>query len=308
MADGAEAFDPSKKKKKKASKKGADVADEPVVDEVAEVAEGVEKLEVEENGTAVDLDFTGKKKKKKKGVKVSFDDDPDKEEDAKPKDDEEDDAKVAEEEEENDDEEGADGDAIEGAEEGATATEDIAFVDEAQALSEADRKIRQLPADPTADYPYMFLLARMTDYIRANNPELGGERKRFSLKPPQVVREGTKKVVWINFPDICQQMHREPNHVLAFVMSELGTSGSLDANQRLAIKGRFNPKQIENVLRRYIAEFVQCQMCRSFDTTLTRDPVSRLFFLRCEACGSQRSVTAIKQGFLAQIGKRKKQG
>lgn len=49
-------------------------------------------------------------------------------------------------------------------------------------------------------------------------------------------------------------MRRTPEHVIQFLFSELGTSGSVDGSQRLVIKGRFQQKQIENVLRRYIGE------------------------------------------------------
>lgn len=47
-------------------------------------------------------------------------------------------------------------------------------------------------------------------------------------------------------------MHRQPDHVIQFLFSELGTTGSVDGAGRLVIKGRFQQKQIENVLRRYI--------------------------------------------------------
>ena len=33
-------------------------------------------------------------------------------------------------------------------------------------------------------------------------------------------------------------------------------SGSIDGNNQLVIKGRFQQKQIENVLRRYISKFI----------------------------------------------------
>lgn len=54
-------------------------------------------------------------------------------------------------------------------------------------------------------------------------------------------------------------------------------------------------EQIENVLRRYIVEYVTCKTCKSPDTTLTKD--NRLFFMTCSSCGSTRSVQAIKTGF-----------
>ncbi|KAK6049738.1 hypothetical protein COOONC_12756 [Cooperia oncophora] len=45
-----------------------------------------------------------------------------------------------------------------------------------------------------------------------------------------------------------------------------------------------------------------CHTCRSSDTELTKD--TRLFFLQCHTCGSRCSVTAIKSGFTAMVGKR----
>jgi putative translation initiation factor aIF-2 beta subunit len=94
------------------------------------------------------------------------------------------------------------------------------------------------------------------------------------------------------------RMHRNPEHVIQFLFAELGTSGSVDGAQRLIIKGRFQQKQIENVLRHYIVDYVTCKTCKSPDTILHKD--NRLYFVQCEACGSSRSVTAIKTGFKAQ--------
>jgi translation initiation factor 2 beta subunit (eIF-2beta)/eIF-5 len=45
-------------------------------------------------------------------------------------------------------------------------------------------------------------------------------------------------------------LFRQPKHLLDFLLAELGTSGSVDGNSQLIIKGRFQSKQIENVLRR----------------------------------------------------------
>ncbi len=50
-------------------------------------------------------------------------------------------------------------------------------------------------------------------------------------------------------------MHRTPEHLIAYIFAELGTQGSMDGSQRLIIKGRFQPKQIENVLKHYIRIF-----------------------------------------------------
>merc|ERR1739838_61529 len=156
------------------------------------------------------------------------------------------------------------------------------------------------------DYSYDELLNRVFNIMREKNPDMvAGEKRKFVMKPPQVVRVGTKKTSFVNFTDICKLLHRQPKHLLAFLLAELGTSGSIDGNNQLVIKGRFQQKQIENVLRRYIKEYVTCHTCRSPDTILQKD--ARLYFLQCEQCNSRRSVAIIKSGFQAVANKAQRQ-
>lgn len=148
---------------------------------------------------------------------------------------------------------------------------------------------------------------------------MGG--KRYTIAPPQIMREGNKKTIFANVSDICKRMHRQPEHVIQYMFAEMGTTGSVDGSGRLVIKGRFQQKQIEHVLRRYIGQFsvrhlpleiadfltveyVTCKTCKSPDTLLTKE--NRIFFISCESCGSRRSVSTIKTGFQAQVGKRSK--
>jgi len=155
------------------------------------------------------------------------------------------------------------------------------------------------------DYTYAELLGRIMRTLQAQNPDLSsGARKRYTIVPPSVHREGNKKTIFANIVEICKRMHRQPDHVIQFIFAELGTTGSVDGEKRLVIKGRFQPKQIENVLRRYIVEYVTCKTCKSPDTILTKE--TRIYFMTCESCGSRRSVSAIKTGFQAQVGKRKR--
>jgi translation initiation factor 2 subunit 2 len=95
-------------------------------------------------------------------------------------------------------------------------------------------------------------------------------------------------------------MRRSSDHVFQFMMAELGVEGSIDGAKRLVIRGKFVPKYIESLLRKYITEYVGCQMCRCFNTSLTKDSVSRLHFVACLECGSTRSVAPIRAGFHAQ--------
>ncbi|KAL6557101.1 hypothetical protein OROMI_017451 [Orobanche minor] len=153
------------------------------------------------------------------------------------------------------------------------------------------------------DYEYDELLGRVFNNLRENNPELAGDRRKTVMRPPQVLREGTKKTVFVNFMDLCKTMHRQHEHAMTYLLAEMGTSGSLDGQQRLVVKGRFAPKNFEGILRHYMNEYVICNGCKSTDTILSKE--NRLFFLRCEKCGSGSSVAPVKAGFVARLSRRK---
>ncbi|KAK5117051.1 hypothetical protein LTR62_006772 [Meristemomyces frigidus] len=161
--------------------------------------------------------------------------------------------------------------------------------------------------DSTAAINYESLLHRFFTLLHDSHPDLASSGgKSYKIPPPQCLREGNKKTIFANIAEICKRMKRTDEHVTQFLFAELGTSGSVDGSRRLVIKGRFQQKQIENVLRRYIVEYVTCKTCRSPDTELNKGE-NRLYFVTCNSCGSRRSVTAIKTGFSAQVGKRKRQ-
>ena len=160
--------------------------------------------------------------------------------------------------------------------------------------------------DAFAPISYELLLKRFFETVNKNNPDiLMSGSKSYKIPPPQCLREGNKKTIFANIHEICTRMKRTDEHVTSFLFAELGTSGSVDGSKRLVIKGRFQQKQIENVLRRYIVEYVTCKTCRSPNTKLEKGE-NRLYFVECLNCGSRRSVTAIKSGFTAQVGKRKR--
>ncbi|KAF5025199.1 hypothetical protein F66182_2665 [Fusarium sp. NRRL 66182] len=153
---------------------------------------------------------------------------------------------------------------------------------------------------------YTLLLQRFFSQLAEKNPDHAySGTKSYKIPPPQCMREGNRKTVFANIADICKRMKRTEEHVTAYLFAELGTSGSVDGSRRLVIKGRFQQKQIENVVRKYIIEYVTCKTCKSPDTELSKGE-NRLYFITCNNCGSRRSVTAIKTGFSAQVGKRRK--
>ena len=60
-------------------------------------------------------------------------------------------------------------------------------------------------ANTDRDYLYEELLARAFYIIKEKNPDIiSGEKKRLVMRPPQILRVGTKKTSFANFLDICK--------------------------------------------------------------------------------------------------------
>lgn len=153
------------------------------------------------------------------------------------------------------------------------------------------------------EYTYTELLARIYEQIVADKGGADGGKGKKSIEPPEVGKIGTKKVAWVNFVSNCRSISRRPEHVEEFVLTELGTTGSLDGQNKFIIKGRFSSKQLESVLSKYIKEYVACSTCRFLNTELKRE--NRIWFKVCKDCGASSSVSSIRQGFRVQT-KRKK--
>mmetsp|Transcript_26932 Transcript_26932/g.78127 ORF Transcript_26932/g.78127 Transcript_26932/m.78127 type:complete len:211 (+) Transcript_26932:86-718(+) len=147
-------------------------------------------------------------------------------------------------------------------------------------------------------FTYNELLTRLYQIIEDKNPSLG-TTKKYVMKPPQVVRVGSKKVGWVNFSDICSIMKRPTEHVMQFVLAEFGTEGSIAGDGQLILRGAYKEKHAESLLRKYIKEFVTCEMCKSANTDLARDSSTRLFVVNCHNCGASRTAVSIKSGYHA---------
>ena len=134
------------------------------------------------------------------------------------------------------------------------------------------------------------------------------ERKIAEFKPEYIITEMKKNVVLAwgvpNTPlaEYVPGENRSMEHVIEYLLTELGTTASVDATKRLIIRGRFQQKQIENILRRYINEYVLCNSCRSLETEMFKE--NRMQFVRCKSCESTKAVSAIQAGFKAQTEKR----
>ncbi|KAI1162977.1 domain found in IF2B/IF5-domain-containing protein [Nemania serpens] len=137
--------------------------------------------------------------------------------------------------------------------------------------------------DTTTPITYNLLLGRFFDLLAEKNPDHASTGSRsYKIPPPQCLREGNKKTIFANIEEITKRMKRSSEHVTAYLFTELGTTGSVDGSKRLVIKGRFQQKQLESMLRKYIIEYVTCRTCKSPDTSLEKGE-NRLYFMTCNS-------------------------
>jgi len=145
------------------------------------------------------------------------------------------------------------------------------------------------------EYDYVYLLDRFFNELRDKHPSLVS-RKRQIIPPPILQRAG-KKTMWTNFSTIVSVLKRPIDHIQSYISYEMSTECSVDGNSRLLIKGKFNSKNMETVLKKYIIEYVSCYLCKSHDTSIIKDPLTRVCFIKCDTCKSSRSVSQIKKPF-----------
>jgi len=130
--------------------------------------------------------------------------------------------------------------------------------------------------------------------------------QRRSLQIPNVGLIGAKKIGWLNFGSTCQCLNRDIDHVMKFCLTELGTTGSIGADGRFVLKGRYRPLQLQSILKKYIAEYVVCTACNGVETVLSKE--NRIVFKICATCGGKNSVAHITTGFKVQSSRRLEKG
>eukprot|EP01121_Diplochlamys_sp_Union-15-3_P015944 TRINITY_DN5341_c0_g2_i1.p1 TRINITY_DN5341_c0_g2~~TRINITY_DN5341_c0_g2_i1.p1 ORF type:complete len:233 (+),score=49.85 TRINITY_DN5341_c0_g2_i1:38-736(+) len=158
-----------------------------------------------------------------------------------------------------------------------------------------------LKEETERDYLYIELLKRTVDMMDESKGGTGKKGASKSIQPPKVGRIGSTRTSWVNFVKNCKSLNRLPDHVMSFVLVELGTTGSLSGDgEQLIMKGRFRPQNLENLIKKYIKAYVNCNTCSSPNTDLIKE--NRITFKKCLDCGSTTSVASVKAGFKA-VGK-----
>jgi translation initiation factor 2 subunit 2 len=139
-----------------------------------------------------------------------------------------------------------------------------------------------------AEDDYLALLERAKEKL----PEKIEKHERFTVPEPDVFIEGKTTVVR-NFGDIVDALRRDEEHLVQYLLRELGTPGHVEGEgRRLTLKTKLTQQQIAERIMSYTDTFVLCSECGRPDTRINKE--GRILVLECEACGAHRPVNVRK--------------
>lgn len=125
------------------------------------------------------------------------------------------------------------------------------------------------------------------DRALEETPDVAEGQHRFEVPDPTIRQEGNA-TVYENFEDTCDRLARDPDHLLKFLQTELGTSASVDARERARFTGSFKQRRVADAIDEYVDSFVRCDECESPDTRLVEEQGATV--LKCDACGALSPV------------------
>ncbi|WP_336021800.1 translation initiation factor IF-2 subunit beta [Halobellus salinisoli] len=121
------------------------------------------------------------------------------------------------------------------------------------------------------------------DRALEQSPDVAEGGTRFEVPDPEVRPEG-HATVWENFEATHDRLARDPDHLVRFMQSELGTSAQIDDRGRARFTGDFKQRRVSEALDAYVGDFVTCGECESPDTRLIDQQGTTV--LKCDACGA----------------------
>ncbi len=136
-----------------------------------------------------------------------------------------------------------------------------------------------------------FEYSKLLERARQDLPEELSQQSRWSLPQADVLYEGRTTIIR-NWREIYDALRRDYQHVLSYLLRELGTAGDGDQD-RVVFTAKLPISAVQERLQQYVDMYVMCEECHRPDTHLTKD--GRVTLIKCEACGAHKPVKARKR-------------
>ena len=113
------------------------------------------------------------------------------------------------------------------------------------------------------------------------------EHKLVVPKPD--VEVTTTNTFWKNAKPIMKILKRPPDHIISFMVKELGQEMNWkcsNKNEGMVIKNKVGVKKISSAITKYINTYVSCNSCSSTNTRFKVEKSIRSYRLTCKNCGT----------------------
>ncbi|HEC72200.1 MAG TPA: translation initiation factor IF-2 subunit beta [Thermoplasmatales archaeon] len=140
---------------------------------------------------------------------------------------------------------------------------------------------------PKSNYNYKNLLKQLIQNVSTKTDK----STRFEVPKAEIIYEGRTTIIK-NFDKIIDTINRDADHVMKYLLRELGTAGEKVGN-RAVFQGNIPEHQIQKKINDYVETYVICEECGRPDTHLVKE--GRTVLLRCDACGAFRPVRVRKK-------------
>lgn len=130
---------------------------------------------------------------------------------------------------------------------------------------------------------------KLLDRALKQVPKVASGEGRFRIPEPDVGMVGNRTTLR-NLKEITDALNRKPDHLMKYLLRELGTAGNLEGT-RGVFQGKFGTSTLGDRVNRYVEEFVLCPECGKPDTQIVKQ--GRVYMLKCEACGARSSVRGV---------------
>tara|TARA_Y100000034_G_scaffold14075_1_gene14722 strand:+ start:30495 stop:30905 length:411 start_codon:yes stop_codon:yes gene_type:complete len=127
---------------------------------------------------------------------------------------------------------------------------------------------------------------KLLEKARKEVPKKVLEVSRFEIIKVKGHFQGNKTII-NNFYQISDNFHRDPKHLMKFILKELATPGEL-TKSALILGSKVPSARINEKINKYAKEFVICKECNKPETKLINN--GNITTLRCLACGAHHPI------------------
>lgn len=129
----------------------------------------------------------------------------------------------------------------------------------------------------------------LLDRAMEEMPDTTQKETRFEIPKADIDVSGNQTTLK-NLKSIAKDLGRDPDHLMKYLLNELGTAGNREGSKGV-FQGTYRKNKVQERIDGYTEEYVLCNECERPDTQMTKQEGVKM--LKCDACGARSSIQGI---------------